>query len=162
MAHSRQGDRRRSRGGRGLTIVRLAKVIELLLADHGLTVNQYRMLTFIDEGTPPLVDLGTRLVMKPPNITTLVDGLVARGLVARARHAHDRRCVALGLSAGGRRLLARVQRRCEAGLEVLAAKGPGDPVQRLLGLDRWIDALDAVAADLRARRGRVRSKRLMP
>jgi len=159
MAHSRQGDRRRSRGGRGLTIVRLAKVIELLLADHGLTVNQYRMLTFIDEGTPPLVELGTRLVMKPPNITTLIDGLVTRGLVTRGRHAHDRRRVALRLSARGRRLLGRAERRCEAGLAALAAKGPGDPIQRLLGLDRWRGSLDAVATELRVRRGRSPRKR---
>jgi DNA-binding MarR family transcriptional regulator len=154
MARTRQGGHRKPRRSRGLTIVRLAKVVELLLVEHGLTVNQYRMLTFIDEGTPPLAELGTRLVMKLPNITTLIDGLVTRGLVSRARHAHDRRRVALGLSARGRRLLARAQRRCEAGLEVLAAKGPGDPAQRLLGLDRWLSALDAVAAEVRARRRR--------
>ena len=66
-----------------LTAVRLSKIVELVLADRELTVNQLRMLTFVKEGAPPLAELSRRLAMKPPNVTVLIDGLVARGFVRR-------------------------------------------------------------------------------
>ena len=62
---------------RALTVVRLSKIIELVLAALGLTLNQYRMLTFISEGAPPLSEISARLAMKPPNVSALTDGLDA-------------------------------------------------------------------------------------
>ncbi len=62
-----------------MIVVRLAKVVELVLDDLGMTVNQYRALTLIDAGAPPIREFAVRLAMQPPNLSTLIDGLVGRG-----------------------------------------------------------------------------------
>src|SRR6476661_8599923 len=98
------------------TVIRLAKVLEIVLDGVGLTPNQYRMLTFVDAGAPPMRELSVRLVMKPPNVTALVDGLVARGLVGRAPDGRDRRRRILSLTAEGRALLTAAEERCAESL----------------------------------------------
>jgi DNA-binding MarR family transcriptional regulator len=136
---------------RAATVVRLAKVVEIVLDTVGLTPNQYRMLTFVADGAPPMRELSIRLVMKPPNVTTLVDGLVARGLVRREPRADDRRRRTLSLTDEGRRLLALAESRCDDALEHLAGRaGPGAKRRRelLAGLDAWGAPLDAVALEL--------------
>jgi DNA-binding MarR family transcriptional regulator len=132
---------------RAVTVIRLAKVVELLLARHGLTVNQYRMLTFADDA-PPLGEVAVRLAMKAPNVTAMIDGLVERGLLVRTRRADDRRRVDLALTASGRRVLQTAARQCNDALEQLAAKGRGDAARRLRGLDDWVEPLDRAAVEL--------------
>ena len=129
-------------------MIRLAKVVEIVLSGLGLTVNQYRMLTFIDEGAPPLRDLSTRLVMKAPNVTTLVDALVARGLVERGRHPEDGRRRELALTREGRGVLDAANARCEAALRHLAATRGKAGTRLLEGLDGWVPALDDAAVRL--------------
>jgi DNA-binding MarR family transcriptional regulator len=130
-----------------LTLIRLAKVIEIVLADRDLTVNQYRMLTFAEVGAPSLRELGVRLVMKPPNVCTMVDGLVERGLVERSPRTDDRRRVDIALTRQGKRLLRAARTECERTLEQLANTA-GAPEGLLEGLDGWLIPLDAVATDL--------------
>jgi DNA-binding MarR family transcriptional regulator len=133
---------------RTLTVIRLAKVVEIVLSSVGLTVNQYRMLTFIDQGAPPMREVSTRLVMKAPNVTTLVDGLVARGLVERAHHPDDRRRRSLGLTDDGRSLLQLANDRCERALQHLAATQGSKETRLLRGVDAWVAALDDAAIRL--------------
>jgi DNA-binding MarR family transcriptional regulator len=132
-----------------LTIVRLSKLVEITLADLGLTVNQYRMLTFIDEGAPSVREVGQRLAMKPPNVSTLVDGLVSRGLATRARHDDDARRWSLTLTAAGAELLVEAERRADQTLTyVLANRADRDSLRE--GLDEWEPVLDQLGTDLRA------------
>jgi DNA-binding MarR family transcriptional regulator len=51
--------------------------------------------------------------MKPPNMTTLIDGLVERGFVVRSRDADDRTRQVLALTADGRRVLRDAERRSD-------------------------------------------------
>lgn len=131
-----------------LTIVRLSKLIEITLSDLGLTVNQYRMLTFVDQGAPSMREVGQRLAMKQPNVSALVDGLVGKGLVSRSRDGADARRWELDLTPAGAALLTEAERRAD---EVLVAvMGAGAEGQKLrAGLDRWEAVLDRLGVDLR-------------
>jgi DNA-binding MarR family transcriptional regulator len=132
---------------RALTVVRLSKIVEAVLAELGLTLNQYRMLTFIEHGAPPIAELGRRLAMKRPNVTKLIDGLVERGLALRARNSEDRRRVDLSVTDSAEALLLEAEKRCDAVLDYLADRS-GDSRVLLGGLDSWIGVLDDIAADL--------------
>jgi DNA-binding MarR family transcriptional regulator len=132
-----------------LTLIRLAKVIEIVLAEEQLTVNQFRMLAFVEDGTPPLRELGVRLVMKPPNISTMLEGLVSRGLIRRRRHREDRRRFDLALTPDGRRVLATARTRTTTALEHLASS-TASPERLFAGLHAWEAALEVAAVDLRA------------
>jgi DNA-binding MarR family transcriptional regulator len=134
----------------GSIVVRLAKVVEIVLDAVGLTPNQYRMLTLIDDGGPSMRELSVRLVMKPPNITTLIDALVERGFVIRSRDADDRRRQVLVLTAHGRRVLRDAERHCDDALARLAGLDSRAGVRLVSSLDDWLPALDQAAIDLRA------------
>jgi DNA-binding MarR family transcriptional regulator len=130
-------------------LIRLAKVVEMTLADHGLTVNQFRALTFVEEGAPPLKEMSVRLVMKQPNVTAMIDGLVARGFLHRDRDEADRRRLVLRLTDEGRLALRDARAEAERVIRALARLGPGDAEARIRGLQRWESALDAAAEQLR-------------
>jgi DNA-binding MarR family transcriptional regulator len=130
-------------------VVRLAKVVELTLTDLGLTENQYRTLTLVEEGAPSLREFAVRLAMKPPNVTTLIDGLVRRDLIRRERDTADGRRIVLHLTAAGRTLLTRANAQTGAALARVASFDEAHHHALLSGIDDWRPALDAVAADLR-------------
>ncbi len=132
---------------RALTVVRISKIVEAVLGGVDLTLNQYRMLTFIEEGAPPIAELGSRLAMKPPNVTTLIDGLVERGFARRARNPEDGRRVDLSITARGKALLLEAETRSDAVLDYLAERS-GDSEGLLSGLDSWTEVLDGIAIDL--------------
>lgn len=132
-------------------VVRLAKVVELVLSSCGLTLNQYRALTLIEAGPPPMGEFAFRLAMEPPNASALVDGLVARSLVARGRDRADRRRVVLKLTARGRALLSRAEALCTAALGRVASFDAAKGKALIDGLESWSRALDEVAIDLRSR-----------
>ena len=130
-------------------VVRLAKVVELVLSELGLTENQYRALTLIEDGVQPLGEFAVRLAMQPPNVSTLIDGLVARELVVRERDPEDGRRVVLRLTARGRMLAARADQRAGHALATVASFDERRARSLLSGLDDWQPALEAVAADRR-------------
>ena len=132
---------------RALTVVRISKIVEVVLGGVDLTLNQYRMLTFIERGAPPIAELGSRLAMKPPNVTTLIDGLVERGLALRAKNPEDGRRVDLSITDQGEALLLEAETRSYAVLNYLA-ESSGDSEVLLNGLDSWTDVLDDIAIDL--------------
>lgn len=79
-----------------------------------LSMPQFRALAFVgrNEGAM-LVDVAAFLGLTAPAASKLVDGLVAAGLVAREAGVSDRRCVALKLKAGGRRIYRRAVESAE-------------------------------------------------
>ena len=65
-----------------------------LLADHGLTLNDYEVLLHLSrapEHSLRRVDLVERLLLTPSGITRLLEGLERSGLVARRACEHDAR-----------------------------------------------------------------------
>jgi DNA-binding MarR family transcriptional regulator len=129
-------------------VVRLAKVVELVLADLGVTVNQYRALTLVAAGAPPMREFAVRLAMQPPNVSTLIDGLVCRRLISRRRDRTDRRRVVLSLTKRGQALLDRAETRTADALATVASFDSQREHELLIGIDDWQNALDSVATDL--------------
>ncbi len=90
------------------TYDRLKALEEELFARHDLTAQQYnalRLLRARQEALPTLA-IASRLVSRAPDITRLLDRLVARGLVARARPSGNRRVVQVSITPAGLALLA--------------------------------------------------------
>lgn len=98
----------------------LAKQVELGLADSGLTLPQYRVLGLLDAGPAVSSAVARHLAVRPPSVTGVVDGLVARGLVARTNDEGDRRCVSLDLTPKGRAQLHQADAAVDARLEAVA------------------------------------------
>lgn len=76
-----------------------------LVAEHGLTINDYEALLHLaraDEGRMRRVDLAERLILTASGVTRLLDGLERAGWVERASCASDRRVTYAVLTAPGR------------------------------------------------------------
>ena len=89
----------------GRTIARLGKMLEVVLAEEGASVPQYRLLAFLSGGTERARDLARMLEVSPPSLTALVDNTVAKGLVERHHADGDRRAVHHVLTPAGEQAL---------------------------------------------------------
>ena len=88
--------------------------IAAAVAPHGITPAQYNVLRILRGSHPKKLtctDIGERLLDRTPDVTRLLDRLERAGLTHRARAAHDRRVVEVGITAEGRALLDRM--RCD-------------------------------------------------
>ena len=123
----------------------LSKQAEVALAGVDLTLAQYRVLGLLAEGSAMSSAISDRLAVRPPSVTALVDGLVARGLVDRRADAGDRRRVAVTVTAAGLELLAAADAAVDARLvEIASWLGDDDGGNEALGgLGRWSAALRA-------------------
>lgn len=110
---------------------RLAKVAGSALTGAELTLPQYRVLAFLSVRERPAAHVAALLGVTPPTVTSVVDGLESRGLVARAVDPDDRRRVRLTITVAGTVALT-------AGDAVV-----GDGLDRLL---QRLDAADSEAA----------------
>lgn len=121
----------------------LARHSEVALGDVGISLPQYRLLNLLAEGTALPSSLADRLNLRRPSITSVVDGLVSRGLVARQHDSRDRRKVSHSITPAGRRTLAAADRAVDARLRTIAATlGRDDLVAATVeGLARWGPAL---------------------
>jgi long-chain acyl-CoA synthetase len=132
----------------GRTAAWLAKQVELGVAEADLSMPQYRILGLLDAGPAMPSALADRLAVRPPSVTSVVDGLVARGLVDRHPAADDRRQVAHTLTTEGRRALTAADQAVDTRLRRLAA-ALDDPVAErsaLEGLALWQRAMRATLA----------------
>jgi len=100
-------------------ILRLYGLIQRVMRPYflqfGLSPSQWAILRNLhraeEEGRLEglrLVELGQRLLVQPPSVTTLVRRLEKAGLVGQAAAPHDRRGVQLRLTTQGRELVQRV------------------------------------------------------
>ena len=105
--------------GTGRAVVWLARQVELVLGEHGLTLAQYRLLALLDEQPEVASALAEKLTVSRPSVTTVVDGLVARGLVERVTDTQDRRRVNHTLTQSGRTLIHRADDVIESGLQTV-------------------------------------------
>jgi long-chain acyl-CoA synthetase len=137
----------------GRTAAWLSKQVEIGLGAVDLSLPQYRVLGLLDEHSAVSSDLAERLAVRPPTVTAVVDGLVARGLVGRHPVEGDRRRVDHRLTPEGLAVLGAADAAVEARLRVVtdAMDDPDAAEEAFAGLARWRRALVAYS---RARWGR--------
>lgn len=137
----------------GRTVAWLARQVELGLAAVELTLPQYRVLGLLQEGSAVASAVAHRLAVRPPSVTAVVDGLVARGLVRRRHMEADRRCVALALTPAGAAVLAQANRAVEERMASLLGELEDDHQATVAvhGLEAWRQALVARATATAAR-----------
>jgi len=98
-----------------------------LFKRHGISPAKYNILRIlrgaasVGDGCKaglPSLEVAQRMITRLPDITRLVDGLEAAGLVLRTRCKQDRRIVYVGITRKGRDLLDRLDKPV---LEMVAA-----------------------------------------
>lgn len=95
-----------------LTIFRTADVlhhaVERSLSAFGLSNEQYNVLRILrgaGENGLPTLEISSRMLSRSPNVTRLLDKLIAKKLVRRSRTKEDRRVVIVSVSPQGLELL---------------------------------------------------------
>jgi DNA-binding MarR family transcriptional regulator len=130
---------------------RLADAIAVRVAPffkaYGLTSLQYNVLRILyvrDEGGEglPSGTIGTRLMVRVPDVTRLIDRLESAGLVERFRRAEDRRVVRVKLTAKGTALVEEVHGPLVEHNRKLLSAMPQRDLERLSRL--LADALEVV------------------
>ncbi|HEX3795170.1 MAG TPA: MarR family transcriptional regulator [Acidimicrobiales bacterium] len=120
----------------------LSKRVEVALSQMDLTLPQYRVLGILAEGSAASSGLADRLAVRPPSITAIIDGLVARGLVDRSQVDSDRRRIRLRLTEAGERTVAEANRSVDEYLASIARCLPSrDEARALRALELWGRAL---------------------
>ena len=96
-----------------ITILRTADVVrhamERSLSSFGLSNEQYNVLRILrgaGESGLPTLEISNRMLSRSPNITRLLDKLIAKKLARRSRPKEDRRVVIISLTPQGLKLLA--------------------------------------------------------
>jgi long-chain acyl-CoA synthetase len=125
----------------------LARVAEVALADAGLSLPQYRLLSYLSRGSSAASPAARQLATSRPSVTALVDGVVAKGLVTRLPDASDRRRITLALTPEGYAVVERADAAVSDRLADLAAHlPPEDAARAVSGLVLWLEALRAEAS----------------
>jgi long-chain acyl-CoA synthetase len=129
-------------GAYGRVAAWLSKRVEVALSEVDLTVPQFRVLGILAEGSNASSGLADRLAVRPPSVTALIDGLVARNLVERKHEEGDRRRISLRLTPAGEQILAEANRMLDAYIGSIAATlPPEDEAVALHSLELWGQAL---------------------
>jgi len=124
-----------------LSIQRTASVWMQVLAHRlkpfGLTPTQYNVLRILRGAHPGSLtcgEVGERMVTAVPDVTRLIDRLVARRLAWKGRDEADRRIVRVEISGQGLELLAELDEKVLAWLEDLLAPLDQHELETLCGL----------------------------
>ena len=129
-------------GNYGRIAAWLSKRVEMALALMDLTLPQYRVMGILAEGSAAASGLADRLAVRPPSITAIIDGLVARGLVDRKQEDSDRRKISVRLTAEGKRVYEAADRSVNEHMSAIAACLPSkDETMALRSLELWGEAL---------------------
>ena len=107
----------------------------------------------LEEGSLGASDLASKLSVTPSSLTSVVDGLVGRGLISRGSDPSDRRRVGHSLTDEGRRTLVTCDQALERRLrEILGHVRPEQAKLAAAGLEIVGDALEAFRAARKADR----------
>jgi len=80
--------------------------IRNMLADVGVTEQQWRVLRVLDEcGTLDPTEIADRSCLLLPSLTRIMQTLVGKGLISRAPHPSDRRKQLITITEAGRALI---------------------------------------------------------
>jgi DNA-binding MarR family transcriptional regulator len=120
----------------------LSKRVEVALATMDLTLPQYRVLGILKEAPNAATGLADRLAVRPPSVTNIIDGLVARGLVERKHEDSDRRRIALRITDEGVRTIEEADHAVDEYMASIAACLPSkEEAMVLRSLELWGQAL---------------------
>jgi len=111
------------------SVMRLARRLRQMRDDSvDLNSNQLSaMSVLLNSGDLLMGELAAAEKMQPPSMTRIVNGLEARGFVARRPHPDDRRQCLVTLSGEGRKLLLANRRRRDEWLAIrIAQLAPGE------------------------------------
>ena len=125
---------------------RLARQVTISLGEVDLSLPQYRVLAFLDEGEAAPSDLAGRLSVSRPSITALMDGLITRGLVDRRPDTDDGRRVHHHLTDDGRDTLQQADQAVGDRLVAATKALGGDGSVLIAGLARFGQAIRAAQA----------------
>lgn len=133
--------------GDAVTVIGLGRYIEIAVNESGLTASQFRALSLVGAGVTSSGVLARFLAVRPPTVTTVMNGLVEEGLVERIRDHNDRRRVDYELTAQGAEALAVANQAADAALARLADHLPEDQQDSAFGgIAAWRSALDTARA----------------
>jgi DNA-binding MarR family transcriptional regulator len=106
------------------SVMRLARRLRQMRDDSvGLNSNQLSaMSVLLNSGDLLMGELAAAEKMQPPSMTRIINGLEARGFVARRPHPDDRRQCLVTLSDEGRKILLANRRRRDEWLAVRIAQ----------------------------------------
>jgi DNA-binding MarR family transcriptional regulator len=130
------------RNGVASAVASLARIAEVALETEGLTIQQYRVLNWMDLEPTSTSDLARRLSVSPPVVTRLVQALEARGLVERRTDQDDGRRNTHHIAPQARALLQKADSAIDAAMERVGRSL--DAEQRLRadeGLALWSQAM---------------------
>jgi DNA-binding MarR family transcriptional regulator len=95
-------------------------------AEQDLSVTQLRLLGILRDRQPLMLDLARVLHLEKSSVSGLIDRAAKRGLVERVDAEHDGRAVHVRITAEGRRVGRRAEKRVNAEVEQLAAALPDE------------------------------------
>ncbi|MCY4652924.1 MAG: MarR family transcriptional regulator [Dehalococcoidia bacterium] len=90
--------------------------------EQDLTMQQAKTLFFLSDGPRRMSGIAKRFGVETPSATTMIDRLVAKGLVERGRDPSDRRAVVCSLTEAGSETVERFWSLRSARFEELAAE----------------------------------------
>ena len=126
---------------------KLARQVTIPLGEVDLSLPQYRVLAFLEEGEAAPSDLAARLSVRRPSIPALMDGLITRGLVERRPDTDDGRRVHHHLTDDGRNVLQRADQAVGDRLVAIGTHvNAGDPSVLIASLARFGQAIRAARA----------------
>jgi len=107
-----------------VTVLRTSDVLrhalERALEPWAISPEQYNVLRILKgagkEGHPTLA-IAERMISRSPNVTRLIDKLIAKGLVRRGEHASDRRVALVVITRDGTRVLGEMDTAVDAVME---------------------------------------------
>ncbi|HYF38500.1 MAG TPA: MarR family transcriptional regulator [Gemmatimonadales bacterium] len=94
----------------------LEQQLGTVIAAHGITTDQYNVLRILRGVHPeghPRHEIARRMIHRAPDVTRMLDRLVKRKLIIRARDPRDARLSVARISPGGLALLKRIDPEVE-------------------------------------------------
>lgn len=113
----------------------LRHAVESALRPWEVSPEQYNVLRILrgaKEGGYPALEIARRMVARSPNITRMIDKMVAKGLTHRQRVESDRRVVRISITPAGRRVLGELDQAVNRLLARLSFMSPAQ-TRALLG-----------------------------
>ena len=107
-----------------ITILRTADIlkhaVERSMAPFGISHEQFNVLRILrgaGESGLPTLEIANRMISRSPNVTRLLDKLIAKKLARRIRSRQDRRVVVISITSQGGELLASLNRVVDEAFE---------------------------------------------
>ncbi|BCY06340.1 MarR family winged helix-turn-helix transcriptional regulator [Actinoplanes sp. L3-i22] len=94
----------------------LARRLSAVLDEEGCSLDAWRVLTLLADGSRFMTELSERAFLPPGSLTRLIDHLVEENLVYRRGDDLDRRRIKVHLTARGRRFFQRIDAGIRADL----------------------------------------------